>query len=408
MLLSVFHFKDGLKIEADDKSYVTDNGFNHLNLEKAGDLLISKVDTTVSYLGKVKTTKKTENDQSARGELDDVKARSERIQNFHAAANKATTMELGNNDKDIESILTEVTGTSVLVKLQCSEIVGFPAVTTDLKISGLIDVALSIEGEANPKISFFVVKGVVDVSLFEYFSMMERSCCCVCCNYSIGDVSLDYQQSRNATSQFSTLPIEGTVIDATCYSNEDISFKTKSRTRDLPITVTDCCFSCFGCCMFCANCKCCDCFTCCDCIPIMDKISNYQVLFRAKDSRLIGVHPDGPKIGTADVVEHGIRFDVTKSFEKAVFVVFYYRSPLDNKTHKCTMKLNNGDFLNAKRFVNLLGKYRSKCQTQLLEHNAIEVNPVGQLSNGTNVGSPTNWRNYFESLIISIRVRLNK
>ena len=276
-----------------------------------------------------------------------------------------------------------------------------------MKINGLIEVALSIEdGEINPKLSFFVVKGEVDIALSEYFALIERTCCLACCNYSAGGVQLDYQQSRNATSQFSTLPIEGTVFDATCYSNEDVSFKTKSRTSDLAVTCTECLLNCLGCCMLCANCKCCDCCTCCSCIPIMDRISNYSIFFKAKDSRLIGVQEEGPKVGTATVIEHGLRFDITKSFEKSVYVAFYYRSPLDNKSHKCTLKLADGDFLNAKRFVNLIGKYRSKCNTVLIEHSPIQVSPVGLLA--ADRVNKFNFEDYLESAKMAALNALNK
>ena len=46
-------------------------------------------------------------------------ARNKRIQNFHSAAEEATKIELGNSDKDIESLLKEVKGTNILHHQHC-------------------------------------------------------------------------------------------------------------------------------------------------------------------------------------------------------------------------------------------------------------------------------------------------
>lgn len=383
-----FTFDDGVNFsKGQETTYVLNDGINHKNLSKVGNLAISEITNKISFLGKVSMTVKTEQDTSTK-EFDNEEARNLRIQNFHSAAEVATKSTLGDNDRDMESLLQEVPGTKILAKLLCTEITGFPTITDDnVKVNGLIEVTLSAEeGDINPKISFLAKKGIIDVNLYEYFSLAERSCCCICCNYSQGSALLSYGTSRVLTSQFSVLPVEGTVIDGYCYSNEDVSFKAqttdaksfdccKCSCKDCLLDCIKCSIACYKCLFYCATCKFCDCCTCCDCVPIMDKLSSVAIAFKASEKRLIRPDELGGK-SSCTIYENGVKFDISKSFSKDVFVVFYYRSPLDNRSHKCTIKLSDGNFLEGKRFVNLLGKYRSRTSAPI-EHNPICSYPVG-------------------------------
>lgn len=368
-----FNFKEGEKI---DKVYITDNGINHKNLINIANIKLSETISTVDYAGKVAIKAKYEKELDNE-EFDNVNARSIRVQNFHKTANEATKLEKDPNDKGLDALLKEVKGTEILVKLLCSEISGFPAVTNDnVKINGLIEVALSIEqGETNPKLSFLVVKGVINFNLVESFFLQERTCCCF--NYTIGNTSLDYETKRNATSQFSTLPVDSSIIDAMCYSNENTIYKVTSQPESSSTELaSNCCLLCFQACMYCYYCKCCDCCAFCAC-PVYDTIKTKTISVQASDTHVIGSEIIELR---GDIVrEEGLKLKIKKEVEKEGVVVFYYLSPLDRKVHKCTLKLKQADFTGAKRFVNLLGKYRGKA----IDHKEVYADPVGIFNKAT-------------------------
>lgn len=380
-----FNFKEG---EKNEKIYITDNGIIHKNLSNIANIKLTETISTVDYGGKVAVQAKYEKDLESE-EFDNATARSVRAQNFHKTATEATKLEKDPNDKGLDSLIKEVKGTEILVKLLCSEISGFPALTNDnVTISGLIEVALSIEqGETNPKISFLVVKGVIDFNLVESFFLQERTCCCF--NYAIGNAFLDYETKRNATSQFSTLPVDACIIDAMCYSNENTLYKATSQPESSSAELAgNCCLLCFQVCMFCYNCKCCDCCACCAC-PVYDTIKTKTISVKASDTHIIGSEIIESR---GDIVkEEGLKFKIKKEVEKEGVVVFYYLSPLDKKNHKCTLKLKQSDFTGAKRFVNLLGKYRTK----VIDHREVYAEPVGIFNKGVSAAIP-NASDYFK------------
>jgi hypothetical protein len=329
--------------------------------------------STVNYAGTPNIVTKTNKDIESEG-FDDIEARQKRLDSFYKTSLESTKSKSG-NDKDIEGILKEVKGTDVLVKLNCSEISGLPAITDDnVKVTGQIDVALSIEeGGTHPKLSFFVLKGVIDFSASESFSLKERTCCCI--NYSLGSMDLEYETQKKLSSQFSTLRVNESIIDAMCYSNENSMYKAKS----IPNTSNSSgsCFDCSGC--KCCSCSCCSCSCCFDCCPVCDTLTTKKLTFDASDSREIGSHKVMPLNDT--VKENGLKTDLTKLVDKEIVVVFYYRNILDNNIHKCTMKLSNDDYAAAKSFVNLLAKYRAAST----DHPAIYAAPIGNFGKSSDI-----------------------
>jgi len=390
-----FKSSKGSKLGSDTKEYILDNSINHANLEKIASISYNESKTAVQLNGKTTFETKTLLNEKAKSN-DSAEVRAIRIKNFHNAASEATKTA-GSNDKDIESLIKEVKGSSVLLKLVCSQISGFPAVTDDnLTVNGLVEVTLSIdEGDVNPKISFLVVKGVLDVSMSESFYLQETTCCscctfcCPCFNSTVGDANLEYVTKKNATSQFVTLPVEHAVIDAMCYQNEDSSYQASSKQIQAEGYCSKCmiyCIQCYGYCIqcygYCSTCCSKNNSKCCDCCPSVNTTNVQNIKFKAVDTRVIGVVPQVME-SRDQIVEDGLKINITKAIDREVFVVFYYVSRLDNQTHKCTMKLkDSGDFLSAKRFVNLLDKYRSKS----FEHKEITARPVGQLAVGYSGG----------------------
>lgn len=378
--MPLFKGFEGQRLDPDH--FILEDGVNQNALSKISEVSYAERVSTVNYAGTPNISTKTNKDIESK-DFDDIEARQKRLDSFYKNSLESTKSKSG-KDKDIEGILKEVKGTDVLVKLNCSEISGLPSITDDsIKVTGQIDVALSIEeGGSHPKLSFFVLKGVIDFSASESFSLKERTCCCI--NYSLGSMDLEYETQKKLSSQFSTLRVNESIIDAMCYSNENSLYKAKSIPNTSNSSGMGSCFDCSGCkCCSCCSCSCCSCSCCFDCCPVCDTLTTKNLTFNASDSREIGSHKVMPLNDT--IKENGLKTDLTKQVDKEIVVVFYYRNILDNNIHKCTMKLSNDDYANAKSFVNLLAKYRATAT----EHPAIYAAPIGNFgrSSGDIFGS---------------------
>eukprot|EP01031_Cornospumella_fuschlensis_P040136 gene40136-48911_t len=221
---------------------------------------INNVGTTVITVSDVR-----KDDPNARSlyELptDDTDARKKRFELFEEQAKN--NLQSFDNFDAFEPFLGE--REKILVTLDCNEIVGYPATTTtNATLRGLVKVSIIQHEVDGLRLYFSLAKGTKEIHAKERFYEAQSSTDCVCCfiklsaegasDYLVSQANMDYTSGNFFSTQFFTLPVTPTLINAMCYRASVNEFNAKTASAGAGANAKK------NCCSDCPPCKC----TCCE------------------------------------------------------------------------------------------------------------------------------------------------
>lgn len=325
--------------------------------------------------------------------VDDLEARALRIEAFEAVAKRKTMKYDGFDDFDPILIDDE----SIIATIDCAEISGIPASTSNSLIRGFVKVSLVKSNDDGYRLFFSVAEGSIEISVAEEFKENQKSTGFICCfmhlaspktgkNFGLSEIKssmrMDYNSSKLFTAQFCSLPLAPCLIDSMCYRSSANEFHAQAAEEGGGGGN-----SCdWNCCNVQCTCLVCKCGTCPVCCGFDSSSASKSIKFHAHERFQMGGDKSRfPPIVNSQTEEmDGVEWTINSRNEDNVYIVIHYRSLLDGNSKTCKMRLVKSDdsaeaYLNARTFVSLLGSCRNKMLGSYFAHVAgpnMVVDPV--------------------------------